>query len=205
MDVKTADFEREVIEASKAMPVVVDFWAPWCGPCRALGPVLERVAASFAGRIKLVKVDSDENAGLAAQFGVRSIPYVVAFKQGRPAAQFVGAQPEGAVRSFMERLLPSPSEEALARAAEEGPGEGDLRARLEAAPDDHAARLSLAARYASARRYREAMEELLEIVRRAKDWRDGEARKQLVALFSLAADEPETVAEYRRKLAAALY
>src|SRR5580765_405753 len=82
MDVTTATFEHEVLEASNRVPVVVDFWAPWCGPCRALGPVLERVAGEFAPRVKLVKVNSDENAELAAQYGVRSIPFVLAFKAG---------------------------------------------------------------------------------------------------------------------------
>lgn len=245
MDVSTATFEQEVIEASKQLPVVVDFWAPWCGPCRALTPVIEKVARELAGRIKLVKVNSDENPELSSAFGVRSIPNVIAFKGGRPAAQFLGAVPEGQVRAFMQKLLPSASEEALARAEaafathrldeaerdlaavqpdpswdarvaalrqgiayaradRQGPGEAELRARLAADPADHEARLSLAALHAGQRRYRAAMDELLEIVRRARDWRDGEARRQLLALFSLAGD-PELVSEYRRKLAAALY
>jgi putative thioredoxin len=246
MDVTTATFEHEVLEASNSVPVVVDFWAPWCGPCRSLGPVLERVAGEFAPRVKLVKINSDENAELAARYAVRSIPFVLAFKAGRVAAQFLGAIPEGQVRAFFERLLPSQSEQALARAEahfsakrfedaerelsavkpdpdwdarvaalqqgiayaraqDVAPAEAELRARLAANPADHEARLTLAGRLAAAQRYREAMDELLEILRQAKDWRDGEARRQMLAIFSLASSEPDLVADYRRKLAAALY
>lgn len=246
MDVTTATFEREVLETSKTVPVVVDFWAPWCGPCRALTPIIEKVAADYAGRAKLVKVNSDENPELSAAFGIRSIPNVIGFKNGRAAAQFMGAVPEAQVRAFFDKLVPSTGDLALARAEElfaaqryeeaerelanvtpdpdrdariaalrqgleyarasaGGPSESELKARIAANAQDHEARLALAGAYAAQRRYREAMEELLEIVRRAKQWRDGEARKQLLALFNLAANQPELVAEYRRKLAAALY
>src|SRR3990172_2751755 len=241
MDVTTATFELEVIEASKTLPVVVDFWAPWCGPCRALTPVLEKVAADYAGRVKLAKINSDENPELSSAFNVRSIPNVIAFRDGRAAAQFMGAVPEGQVRAFFDKLLPSASELALARAeahyaagsmdeaekdlgevqpdsdtdarvaalrqgiafaraGKDGLGEADLKARIAANPADFEARAALAARYAARRLYREALEELLEIVRRAKAWKDGEARKQMVAIFNLAADDPDLVSEYRRKL-----
>ena len=245
MDVSTPTFELEVLEASKSLPVVVDFWAPWCGPCRALTPILEKVARDYEGRVKVVKVNSDENQELSQTFAIRSIPNVIAFKDGRPAAQFMGAIPEGEVRAFFDQLLPSASELALAkaealfgegkldeaerelakvepdpdwdarieavkqgivyaRAGKTGPGEAELKAKLAADPADHDTRAALAALYAGKHRYREAMDELLEIVRRAKDWKDGEARKQILNLFSLAG-EPELVSEYRRKLSSALY
>ncbi|MFN0159623.1 MAG: tetratricopeptide repeat protein [Burkholderiales bacterium] len=104
-DVTEATFDAEVMETSMRMPVVIDFWAPWCGPCRTLSPVLEKLATEFAGRIKVVKINSDENMGLSQAFGVRSIPMVAALVGGQIAAQFMGAKPEGQVRQFFEQVM----------------------------------------------------------------------------------------------------
>lgn len=104
-DVTEATFDLEVMEASMHQPVVIDFWAPWCGPCRALSPVLEKLALEYAGRVKVVKINSDENQGLSQAFGVRSIPFVAALVGGKQAAQFMGAKPEGQVKAFFDQVL----------------------------------------------------------------------------------------------------
>ncbi|HEX4328373.1 MAG TPA: thioredoxin [Burkholderiales bacterium] len=104
-DVTTATFETEVIEASMHQPVVIDFWAPWCGPCRALTPILEKLAGEYAGKVKVVKINSDENQEIAAAFRVRSIPYVAALVGGQLADQFLGVQPEPQIRAFFDKVL----------------------------------------------------------------------------------------------------
>jgi len=117
LDVGLADFAQHVLEESKHRPVVVDFWAPWCGPCKSLKPILEKLAAEYGGRFLLAKVNSDDNQELAERYGVRGIPNVKAFVNGEPFDAFSGALPEGEVRAFLDRLIPSPAEELRAQAA----------------------------------------------------------------------------------------
>src|ERR1700758_5464994 len=116
MDTPLATFEKDVIAASTLAPVLVDFWAPWCGPCKTLGPMLEKLETEYAGKWRLVKVNVDENQELAAHFQVRSIPHVVAFVEGRPVDQFIGVLPEGQLREFIDRLVPDSTEEERSNA-----------------------------------------------------------------------------------------
>lgn len=278
IDATLASFERDVIEASREAPVLVDFWAPWCGPCRALGPMLEKLEREAAGRWSLVKVNSDENPELSRQFGVRSIPFVVAFAGGEPVSSFTGAQPESAIRAFLERVVPDPSDLELrkARAAmvagqstlaeahlknalaldpsndaarldlvtihlERGeleaaraqwamlsgqapgasayavaaarleaaeraaslPAADELAARIAADPADLAARLDLAEVHVAAREFAPALEQLLEIVKRDRGFRDDIGRRKMLAVFEMA--DADTVSAFRRRLASALY
>jgi putative thioredoxin len=118
LDVGLADFQQHVLDESKHRPVLVDFWAPWCGPCKSLKPVLEKLAAEYGGKFLLAKVNSDDNQELAARYGVRGIPSVKAFVDGEPVDEFSGALPESEVRAFLDRLVPGPAEELRAQAAE---------------------------------------------------------------------------------------
>ena len=282
IEVSLNTFEQEVIEASRQLPVLVDFWAPWCGPCRALGPVLERLEASYAGRFKLVKVNSDENPELSEKFMVRSIPYVLAFVDGNPVDGFIGALPEGQIRPFLDRLLPGSSEaerrrghqligagdfagaaavftaviqadadndeakldladvllnrlpsrpdarqleqadQALAALGPRGqadtraaalktrlaslrdaaalPDLGTLRAQISADAGNLKARSALAQRYIADGEHAQALEELLEIIKRDRQYDGGAARQSFLSVLELAAGEPALVSEYRKRL-----
>ena len=155
-----ASFQKDVIDASKEVPVLVDFWAPWCGPCRTLGPAIERVVASMNGKVKLVKINVDENQGIASQFRVQSIPTVYAFAGGQPVDGFMGALPESEIRKFVDKLIanaPSGGDSELQQvldAAKEALAAGDLAsaaqvygAILQQQPDNADALIGLATVY----------------------------------------------------------
>lgn len=276
-DVGLDNFEAAVVQASMNVPVVVDFWAPWCQPCQTLKPMLERLADEYGGRFLLAMINSDEFPQIAQQFGVRSIPTVKVVHQGRIVDEFTGALPEGELRAFLERIAPSPGdalrEEAQALIAEgkhdealaclvhasqldphnEGVridgaellmtlGRNDeakallasdfiqqadraaaLRKRLELAdvkvdtsaldaalaanPNDHAARLQRSQALATAGKYREALEDAMEVVRRDRFFNEGAARKAILEIFGLLAGSEthdDLVREYRRALSTAL-
>jgi putative thioredoxin len=280
IDATLSSFERDVIEASMEVPVVVRFWAPWCASCRQLGPILEKLEREYGGRFRLVNVNSDTNPELVSSFQLKSVPYTVAFVDGNAVAQFMGTQPEPYIRAFVDRLIPNPGElehraardalvmgqldiaeqylgnaialdpanegarldlvgihlehgevdearrqfDTLSVAAEQCSAYESITMRLAAAeraaslppaetlarrigefPADLQARIDLAELHIAEHQYRPAMEQLLEVVRRDRGFENDLGRRKMLALFDLAAGEPDLVSEYRSKLSSILY
>ena len=187
IDVTDQTFESDVITRSHDLPVVVDFWAEWCEPCKALTPVLEQAVEARAGTVELAKVDVDSNQALAQEFGVRGIPAVKAFRNGRVVSEFTGVQSPQSVEAFFEALFePSEGEKLLAELRESGADDSTVAA-LERGD------------------YEAALAGLLDRVRVAAGDERDVLRRRMVAIFAELGQEHPLAVEYRRALAATLY
>lgn len=232
IDVTDATFERDVIERSLTTPVIVDLWAPWCGPCRTLGPILERVTDATNGQVVMVKVNVDENPAISQAFRVQSIPAVYAVAGGQVVDGFVGAQPEHLVEQFVASLLQSPDDDVFTQLLEAG-DEASLRQALEMQPDSEDVIVALGELLVADGRNDEALALLARIpetdrtrhlaalarvnlppdddhdatltalLDRVKDY--DEARQQFVDILELMGPHDPRTAQYRRQLASRLY
>jgi len=234
VDVTDATFEQDVIERSKQVPVVVDLWAEWCGPCRTLGPIIEKVIADTGGKVELAKVDVDANPQVSRAFQVQSIPAVYALKDGKVVDGFVGAQPEAVVKKFVDGLLPSEEETEVAQLLRLGDA-ASLEQVLAVDPDNVEAITALAELRVRDGRNEDALQLLAKIPETAETRRvaamarlggeappaddvdrkletllatvktDDEARQQFVDLLEvLGPDDPRT-AQWRKRLTQTLY
>ena len=195
-------FEADVVDKSMHCLVLVDFWAPWCEPCRLLGPILEKLTNELAGKVQLVKINVDESPDLAGAFGVQSIPVVVAMREGQPIDQFMGVVPEDQLREWLGGLLPSRSEELLRLGAEleakDPPAaEAAYREALELAPDDDRAKVALARVILAQQRDDEAAKLIAELEQRGFLEPEAERVKSELALRA-AAEEAGDLTEARK-------
>jgi len=198
IDVTLANFETEVIAASMATPVLVDFWAPWCGPCKSLGPVLEKLETAYGGRFKLVKINSDDEQQLAAAFGIRSIPTCVLLMGGQPVDGFMGALPEGKLREFLDKHLPPA--EAMPEAEEEEaapppePGSDaamdQLQQAVAANPDDDDTRFEYVKALLLAARLDQAKAAFAPVVDRVALVRRFDSLQRIMEAMAFAAQQP---------------
>lgn len=232
MDVTDATFQTEVIERSMTTPVVVDLWAEWCGPCRTLGPILEKVTAATGGKVVLAKVDVDANPGIGQAFQVQSIPAVFAVKDGQVVDGFVGAYPEHVVEEFVRALLPSEEDEVVQRLLDAG-DEASLRQALELEPGNEDVIVALAELLVEQANSDEALQllarlpetdrtrhvaatarlaqrpvddfdaQLDALLDRVKD--DEEARQQYIDILELMGPLDPRTAQYRKQLTARLF
>jgi putative thioredoxin len=205
-DTGTEAFEHDVLQASQNVPVLVDFWAPWCAPCRTLKPILEKLVGEYQGRFLLAKVNSDEHPQLSARFGVRGIPNVKAFVDGKLADEFTGALPESGVRAFIDRLIPTPGEKlrrtarALVTQGDFDEAERHLRSALELEPANHGVRLDLVELLLAKNSHAEADDMFAPIPERERDER-ADRLYTVLALWKKSQQLP-AIGELEAKLAA---